>query len=76
MYPFSYTGLRLVHHEKVRDAMERARVDAELARNTLQRTARLSPFSRVLMCIRSRLNVSACHQKKHSPIEIMRNLFP
>ncbi len=31
MYPFSYTGLRLVHDEKVRDAMERARIDAELA---------------------------------------------
>jgi len=30
MYPFPYTGLRLLHEEKVRDAMERARIDAEL----------------------------------------------
>lgn len=34
MYPFSYTGLRLVHDEKVRDAMERAHIDAELVRNS------------------------------------------
>ena len=33
MYPFSYTGLRLVHDEKVRDATKRALIDAELARN-------------------------------------------
>jgi hypothetical protein len=58
MYPFSYTGLRLVHDEKVRDAMERARIDAELARNS-QRTAWLSLLSGVLMLIRSRLNVFA-----------------
>jgi hypothetical protein len=58
MYPYSYTGLRLVHEEKVRDAMERARIDAELARNS-QRTAWLSLLSRVLMRMRSRLNVFA-----------------
>ena len=58
MYPFSYTGLRLVHDEKVREAMERARIDAELVRNS-QRTAWLSLLSRVLMCIRSRLNIFA-----------------
>jgi hypothetical protein len=58
MYPFSYIGLRLVHDEKVRDAMERARIDAELARNS-QRTAWLSLLSRVLMRIRRRLNVFA-----------------
>jgi hypothetical protein len=58
MYPFSYTGLRLVHDEKVRDAMERARIDVELVRNS-QRTAWLSLLSRVLMRIRSRLNVFA-----------------
>lgn len=58
MYPFSYTGLRLVHDEKIRDAMERARIDAELARNS-QRTAWLSLLSRVLMRIRRRLNVFA-----------------
>jgi hypothetical protein len=47
MYPFSYTGQRLVHDEKVRDAMERARIDAELARNS-QRTVLLSLLSRFL----------------------------
>ncbi len=31
MYPFSYTGLRLLHDEKVRDAMEKTSVDAALA---------------------------------------------
>jgi hypothetical protein len=56
MYPFSYTGLRLVHDEKVRDAMERARIDAELARNS-QRTVLLSLLSSVPMLIRCRLNV-------------------
>ena len=34
MFPFSYTGLRLVHDEKVRDAMERAHIDAELTRSS------------------------------------------
>jgi hypothetical protein len=58
MYPFSYTGLRLVHDEKVRDAMERARIDAELARGS-KRTVELSLLRKVLMCIRSRLNIFA-----------------
>ena len=58
MYPFSYTGLRIMHDEKVRDAMERARVDAELARNS-QRNAWLSLLVRMLRRIRSRLNVFA-----------------
>jgi len=58
MYSFSYTGLRLVHDEKVRDAMEQVRVDAELARNS-QRTVRLSLLSSLPMLIRSRLNVFA-----------------
>jgi hypothetical protein len=56
MYPFSYTGLRLVHDEKVRDAMERARIDAELARNS-QRTELLSLLGSVPMLIRCRLSV-------------------
>jgi hypothetical protein len=55
MFPFSYTGLRLVHDEKVRDAMERARIDVEFTRNS-QRTARLSLLSRVFMRFPSRLN--------------------
>ena len=58
MYPFSYTGLRLVHDEKVRDAMERAHIDAELARNS-QRTVLLSLFSSIPKLTRSRLNVFA-----------------
>lgn len=58
MSPFSYTGLRLVHEEKVHDAMERARINAELARNS-QRTTWLSLLSRLLMRIHSRPNVFA-----------------
>jgi hypothetical protein len=41
MLPFSYTGLRLIHDEKVRDAMEQAHIDAELTRNS-RRTLLLS----------------------------------
>jgi hypothetical protein len=55
MYPFSYTGLRLVHDGKVRDAMERARIDAGLAYHS-QRTVRLSLLSSVFMHMCSRLN--------------------
>jgi hypothetical protein len=62
MYPFSYTGLRLVHDEKVRHAMERARIDAELACNS-QRTVWFS------LLIRSRLNVFA-------RVEHLRRCFP
>ncbi len=51
MYPFPYTGLRLLHDEKVRDAMERARIDAELARDS-RRTVQLSLLRRFLMRIR------------------------
>ena len=68
MYPFSYTGLRLVHDEKVRNAMERARIDAELARNS-QRTVGLSLLSSVPTLIRSRLNVFA-------RVEHLRRFFP
>jgi hypothetical protein len=64
MYPFSYTGLRLVHDEKVRDAMERARIDTELARNS-QRTVWLSLLSSVPMLIRSRLNVLQRLQREY-----------
>jgi hypothetical protein len=56
MFPFPYTGLRLVHDEKVRDAMERACIDAELARNS-RRTVQLSLLRNVLMRIGSRLNI-------------------
>lgn len=44
--------------EKVCDAMERARIDAELARGS-ERTVELSLLSNVLMRIRSRLNIFA-----------------
>jgi hypothetical protein len=58
MFPFPYTGLRLLHDEKVRDAMERARIDAELARNS-RRTLQMSLLRSLLMGIRSRLHIFA-----------------
>jgi len=58
MFPFSYTGLRLVHDEKVRDAMERAHIDAELTRSS-RRAVRLSLLRSVLKRIHSRLNIFA-----------------
>ena len=58
MFPFPYTGLRLLHDEKVRDAMDRARIHAELARSS-RRTVHLSLLRSVLMRIRSRLNIFA-----------------
>lgn len=64
MYPFSYTGLRLIHDDKVRNAMERACVDAQLVRNS-QRTGWLSLPGGAFRRIRSRLNVVA---KPHSRI--------
>jgi hypothetical protein len=59
-----FTGLRLVHDEKVRDAMERARIDAELTRSS-QRTLLPSLLRNVLMRIRSRLNIFS--QTEHLP---------
>lgn len=53
MFPFAYTGLRLVHDEKVSDAMERACIHAELARNS-QRTEHLSMLSFLLAALRLR----------------------
>ena len=58
MYPFPYTGLRLLHDEKVRDAMERVRIDAELAQNS-RRTMQLSLLGSVLRRIRNGLNIFA-----------------
>ena len=58
MFPFPYTGLRLVHDEKLRDAMERARIDAELTRSS-RRTVQLSMLRNVLMRIRGKLNIFA-----------------
>ena len=58
MYPFSYTGLRILHNEKVREAMEQVRIDAEIAHNS-QRTVDLSLLSNVLKPIHSRLTVFA-----------------
>lgn len=57
MHPFSYTGLRLVHDEKVRDAMKRALIDAELARNS-RRAVRLSLLKSVRKGIHS-MNIFA-----------------
>ena len=58
MFPFPFGGLRLIHDEKVFDAMEQARIDAELARDPL-RIVRLSLFRNLLVRIRSRLNILA-----------------
>ena len=58
MFPFPFTGLRLIHDEKVRDAMERARIDAELTRSS-RRTVQSSVIRNVLMRIRGRLNIFA-----------------
>ncbi|MFL5663167.1 MAG: hypothetical protein ACJ8BW_17740 [Ktedonobacteraceae bacterium] len=75
MYPFSYTGLRLVHDEKVRDAMERTCIDAELARNS-QRTVWLSLLSNVPTLIRSRLNVFARIEHLHRCFPLQRPASP
>ena len=56
MFPFPYTGLRLLHDEKVRDAMERDLIHVELARNP-RRTVQLFLLRNVLMGIFSRLNM-------------------
>ena len=58
MFAFSYTGLRLVHDEKVRDALERARIHAELAHNS-RRTMQPSLLRSLLMRIRNRLGIFA-----------------
>ena len=58
MFPFPFTGLRLIHDEKVSDAMERARIDAELTRSS-RRTVQLSVIRNVFMRIRGRLNIFA-----------------
>ena len=56
MFPFPYRGLRLVHDEKVRDAMERACIYAELTRSS-RRTVQLSMLRNVLMRMCTRLNI-------------------
>jgi hypothetical protein len=58
MFPFSYTALRIVHDEKVGDAMERARIHAELARSS-RRTVQLPQLRSILKRIRSRLSIFA-----------------
>jgi hypothetical protein len=58
MYPFPHAGLRLLHDEKVRNAMERAHIDAELADNS-HRTVQLPPLRSILMRIRSGQNIFA-----------------
>ena len=69
MYAFSYTGLRLIHEEKVRNAMERARIDAEVARNS-QRTGSLFLLSHIPTLIRSRLNVLARVEHLHRSLPL------
>lgn len=67
MFPFPHNGLRLIHDEKVRDAMERARIDAELARSP-RRPGLLSLLRNFLMRIHSRLNIFARFEHlRHRP---------
>lgn len=58
MYPFSYTGLRLIHDQQVCEAMARACIDTELARNS-RPIAQRQLRSGVLKSIRSRLRALA-----------------
>lgn len=58
MFPFSYTGLRLVHDEKVHEAMERACVDAELAHHS-RRSGWLSLPGRLLRRVHHKSSVFA-----------------
>jgi hypothetical protein len=55
MFPIPFTGLRVIHDEKVRDAMERVRIDAEFARGS-QRIVQMSLLRNVLKRIRGALN--------------------
>lgn len=56
MFPFPDSGLRLIHNEKVHDAMERARIDVELSRGP-RRIVQKSQLRNVLIRIRSRLDI-------------------
>ena len=56
MFPFPFTGLRLVHDMKVHDAMERACIDAELARGS-RRIVYLYQIRNVLIRTFSKLNI-------------------
>ena len=56
MFPFPDSGLRLIHNEKVHDAMKRARIDVELSRSS-RRTVQLSMLSNVFIRIRRILNI-------------------
>ena len=56
MFPFPFSGLRLVHDKKVHDAMERARIDAELVRGS-RRTVQLYQLRNVLILTISKLNI-------------------
>ena len=58
MFPSSYTGLRVIHEEKLREEMEQAHIDAELARSP-RRLALLPLLRNALTRLRSRLNISA-----------------
>jgi hypothetical protein len=67
MFPFPYTGLRLIHDEKVHDAMKRAHIDAELIRSS-RRTVQLSLLRNVLERILSRLNIfTLIEHLRHRP---------
>jgi hypothetical protein len=56
MFPFPFSGLHLVHDKKVHDAMERARIDAELVRGS-RRTVQMYQLRNVLRRTISKLNI-------------------
>ena len=74
VYRFSYTGLRLVHDEKVCGAMEQAHLDAELARTSPQA---VWPFlNRLLSLIRGRLNRFARVEQPERCFHLQRDCSP
>jgi hypothetical protein len=62
MFPFPDTGIRLIHNEKVHDAMERARIDVELTRGS-RRTIQMSLLRNVLIRIRLFGRIEHLHRR-------------
>ncbi|HXZ05768.1 MAG TPA: hypothetical protein VEH81_13115 [Ktedonobacteraceae bacterium] len=72
MFPFPSNGLRLIHDEKVCDAMEQARIDAEMARGQ-RRIVQLSVFRNFLKRFRSRPNIFALPARRLKNDKIRRH---
>jgi hypothetical protein len=73
MFPFSYTGLRVIHDEEVREAMEQAHIDAELARGSRQ-SVLLSLLRNALAHIHRRLNVWLEHLRYRSHVIVTKDM--